>query len=120
MEVGQADATFVVRGYFPDVVAEAAQGFDPVGRDDLATAPDARAATHDPAVRHERSGNHRVLADMEDLAYLRPALDDFDHLGLQQALQRRVDVVGELVDDVVQPDVDSLGLGRSTGRVGDL
>ena len=38
-------------------------------------------------------------------------------LRLEQALEGRVDVVRELVDDVVGPDVDAFGLGRAAGGV---
>ena len=70
------------------------------------------SVTYEPAI-------WRVLADADDLADLRPALDDLDDLRLEQALERRIDVVGQLVDDVVHPDVDALGLGGPAGRLGD-
>ena len=121
VEVGEADAALVVLLDLADVVAEAAQRLDPVGRDDLGAAPDAGvAAADDPAVGDERAGDDRVLADADDLADLRPALDDLDDLRLEQALEGRLDVVGQLVDDVVQADVDALGLGGAAGGVGDL
>ena len=120
VEVGQADAALVVLLDLADVVAEAAQRLDPVGRDDLAAAPDPGAAADDPAVGDERAGDDRVLADPDDLADLGATLDDLDDLRLEQALEGRLDVVGELVDDVVQADVDALGLGRPAGGVGDL
>ena len=74
----------------------------------------------DPAVGDEGAGDDRALADAEDLADLGPALDDLDDLRLEQALERGLDVVGELVDDVVEPDVDAFGLGRPPGGLGDL
>ena len=40
--------------------------------------------------------------------------------GSRRPLSAALDVVGQLVDDVVQPDVDALGLGGATGGVGDL
>ena len=55
-----------------------------------------------------------------DLAHLGPALDDLHDLRLEQALERRLDVVGQLVDDVVEPDVDALGLGGAARGLGDL
>ena len=39
---------------------------------------------------------------------------------LEETLERGAEIVGQLVDDVVQADVDALGLGRPTGGVGDL
>ena len=119
MEGGEPDAALVVRLDLADVVAEAPQRLDPVGRDDLAAAPDPRAAADDAAVGDVRPGDDRVLADPDDLADLGAALDDLDDLRLEQALERRIDVVGQLVDDVVEADVDPLGLGRPAGRVGD-
>ena len=77
-------------------------------------------AADDAAVRHERAGDDRALADTEDLADLGAALDDLDDLRLEQALERRADVVGQLVDDVVQADVDAFGLGGAAGGLGDL
>ena len=119
MEVGEADAALVVRLDLADVVAEAPERLDPVGGDDLAAAPDARAAADDASVGDVRPGDDRVLADADDLADLRAALDDLDDLRLEQALERRIDVVGQLVDDVVEADVDTFGLGGPAGRVGD-
>src|SRR5439155_20317457 len=104
--VRQADAALVVREHLANVVAEAAQGLDPVGRDDLAVAPDAGAAADDPAVGDEAAGDHRALADPEDLADLGAALDDLDDLRLEQALEGCRDVVRQLVDDVVLTHVD--------------
>src|SRR6202795_2604855 len=88
MEVRQADAALVVRGDFPDVVAEPSKRLDPVCRDDLSSAPHPGVPADDPAVGHERSGDDRVLADPEDLADFGTALHDLDHLGLEETLQR--------------------------------
>ena len=79
----------------------------------------AGAATDDAAIGDVRAGDDRVLADADDLADLRPALDHLHDLRLEQTLEGRVDVVGQLVDDVVEPDVDALGLGGPPGRLGD-
>ena len=117
MEVRESDAALVVLLDLADVVAEAAQRLDPVGGDHLAAAPDAGvAATDDPAVGDERAGDDRALADPDDLADLRPTLDDLDDLRLEQALERGLDVVGQLVDDVVEPDVDALRPRPPGGR----
>ena len=121
MEVRQADAALVVLLDLADVVAEPPKRLDPVGGDDLGAAPDPGvAAADDPPVGDERAGDDRVLADADDLADLRPTLDDLDDLRLEQALEGRFDVVGQLVDDVVEPNVDALGLGRPAGGLGDL
>src|SRR4249920_2090158 len=83
VEVGQADAALEVLLHLADIVAEAPQRLDPVGRDDLATAPHPGSATHDPAVGHEAARDHRALADLEDLTDLCPTLDDFDDFRLE-------------------------------------
>ena len=57
-----------------------------------------------------------LRADPEDLADLRAALDDLDLLGLEHALEGGVHLVGELVDDVVEADLDALGLRRAARR----
>src|SRR4051794_10661079 len=116
----EADAALVVLGDLPDVVSEPAERLDPVGDHDLAVPPDASAAADDPPVGDEAAGDDGALADAEDLADLRAALDDLDDLGLEQALERCRHVVGQLVDDVVQPDVHTLGVGGPAGRLGDL
>ncbi|HYC07196.1 MAG TPA: hypothetical protein VEG29_04665, partial [Candidatus Binatia bacterium] len=63
--------------------------------------------------------DHRALADPDHLADLRPALDHLDDLRLEEALEGRVDVVGQLVDDVVEADVDPFGLGGPSSGLGD-
>src|SRR2546426_11021736 len=118
--VRQTDAAFVVGLDLADVVAEAPQRLDPVGGDDLAVAPDPGAGPDDPAVGDERTGDDRALADPEDLADLGSTLDDLDDLRLEKPLEGSRDVVRKLVDDVVQPNVDTLGLRGPTGRLGDL
>ena len=121
MEVRQLDAALEVREDFADVVAETPQRLDAVRGDDLGAAPDAGVAAADDApVGHERTGDHRVLADADDLADLGAALDDLHDLRLEQALEGSFDVVGQLVDDVVEADIDAFGLGGATGGVGDL
>src|SRR5882672_3458218 len=109
--VGEADAAFVVRLDLADVVAEAPQRLDPIGRDHLAIAPDTSAGPDDPTVGDERTGDDRALADPEDLADLRPTLDDLDDLRLEEPLERGRNVVRQLVDDVVKPNVDTFGFG---------
>src|SRR5205814_716890 len=118
--VREPDPALKVLLYLALVVTEAAQRVDPIGRDHLAAPPDASArAADDSAIGHEGAGDDRALADAEDLAHLRPALDHLYLLRLEQALQGRVDVVRELVDDVVGPNVHALGLGGPPGRVGE-
>src|SRR4051812_1453009 len=117
---GEADAALEVRGDLAHVVPEAAERVDPVGRHDLPGTPHPGAARPDnPAVGDEAAGDDGALADPEDLPDLGAALDDLHHLRLEHALEGGVDVVRQLVDDVVQPDVDTLGLGTAPGGVRD-
>src|SRR3954451_8023486 len=121
VEVGESDSAFVVLGHFADIVAEPAERLDPVRRDDLATAPDTGvAAADDASVSDERARDDRVLADADDLSDLGASLDDLDDLGFEKPLEGGPDVVRQLVDDVVQADVDALGLGGTPRGVGDL
>src|SRR5258706_14598354 len=73
--VGKANPALVVRLDLADVVAEAPQRLDPIGRDDLAIAPDTSPGSDDPTVGDERTGDDRALADPEDMTDLRPTLD---------------------------------------------
>src|SRR6478752_3468247 len=50
VEVRQPDAALEARRDLADIVPEAAERLDPIGRDDLAAAPDPRAALDHPAV----------------------------------------------------------------------
>src|SRR5262245_57322409 len=72
VEIGQADAALEARGYFTDVVAEAAQRLDAIGGDRFAVArpEDPGATADDPTVVHVAAGDDRRLADAEDLADL--------------------------------------------------
>ena len=63
--------------------------------------------------RRSRSSRRSRRGRPEDLAHLGAALDDLDHLRLEQAAQRGTHLLGQLVDDVVEADVDALGLGRA-------
>src|SRR6476620_2899558 len=119
VEVGEPDAALVVGEHLADVIAEPAERLDPVGCDHLAATPDACPASDDPSVGDERTGDHRVLADADDLTDFGTSLDDLDDLGFEQALKGRVDVVGQLVDDVIETDVDAFGLRCAPRRLSD-
>ena len=69
------------------------------------------------AVEDVRTGDGGLAVDLVDLAHLGTALGDLDHGRLVQALDRLLDVVGHLVDDVVEADVDALLLGGGLGMV---
>src|SRR3990172_8768364 len=119
IEPGKGDAAFEAGCDFADVVPEATQRLDPVGGDDLPASPDPGAASDDPPVGDVRARDDLALANLDDLADLGPTLDDLDLLRLEEPGEGLLDVVGELVDDVVEADVDLLGLGRPPGRVAD-
>src|SRR4029077_4013126 len=102
-----------------DVVLEPAERVDLVRGDDLAAAPQAHAAgANDATVGDVRAGDH-LAPDLDQLADLGAALDDLDLLRLEETTERLLDVVGELVDDVVEADVDLLGLRGATRGVAD-
>ena len=58
-----------------------------------------------------------TLADLERLADDRPAQVDDLLARLELAFQGRLDVVGQVVDDVVLADLDAALLGQRQGRV---
>ena len=58
-----------------------------------------------------------TLADLERLADDRPAQVDDLLARLELAFERRLDVVGQVVDDVVLADLDAAFLGQSQRRV---
>src|SRR4029078_10151189 len=98
-----------------DVVLEPAQRVDPVRRDHLAAAPDAHAAAADDAALGDRGAGDHAPPDLDDLADLGAALDDFDLLRLEHAGEGPLDVVGEWVECVVLATVDLLRLARAPG-----
>ena len=73
-----------------------------------------RAPGDDP-VEHVAPGDAPDPGDLEDLAHLGVAGDDLFDIGLQQAEHGVLDVLEHLVDDLVGPDLDALGLGQVAG-----
>ena len=116
VEAGEADAAFVAGRDLADVVLEATQRGDAVGGDELAVAIDAGTAAHDATVGHVAAGDGLAAPDAEDLAHLGTALDGLDDLWLEHAGEGGLHVLGELVDDVVEADLDALGLRGPAGR----
>jgi len=51
------------------------------------------------------------LGDGEELLHLGPAMHGFPNLGSEHAAEGRLDVVEDVVDDAVVPEVDAVGLG---------
>ena len=64
-----------------------------------------------------RSRDRRLAVDLVDAANLGAALGDLDHGRLVEALDGLLDVVGHLVDDVVEADVDALLLGGRASMI---
>src|SRR5205085_1601248 len=81
--------------------------------DDHAVADEARlGVAADLTTAYQGAGDVAELARAVDLADLRRAELHLFVLGLEQALERRLDLVDRLVDDRVVADVDALTLGQ--------
>src|SRR6266700_1473658 len=76
------------------------------------------AAAADQATAHDGPGDVADPRHPEDLPDLRGAQLDFLELGLEHALERRLDLLDRLVDDRVVADVDALAPGQLAGPVG--
>ena len=116
VEAREADAALVAGGDLAHVVAEAAQRVDAVRGDELAVAVDPCAAADDAAIGDVAAGDDLDLAHAEDLAHFGATLDDLHDLRLEHALEGSLHLLGELVDDVVDADLDALGLRRPARR----
>src|SRR5690242_3318714 len=75
-------------------------------------------AAADQATAHDGPGDIADPRYPEDLPDLRGAELDFLELGLEHALERRLDLFDRLVDDRVVADVDALAPGQLTGPFG--
>ena len=112
----QADAALEPGCNLAHVVLEAAERLDAGLDDELAAAQQpGLAAAHDSAVEDVRAGDRARLAGLDELADLSVALDLLDELRRQEALERELDVIGQLVDDLVQAHVHPGGLHRPLG-----
>src|SRR5713101_638379 len=110
---GEADAALVPGLDLAGVVLEPPQGGDLAGVDHDVVAQEAHLrGAGDPPVAHQTPGHRSYLGDLEDLADLRAAQVDLLRLGLEEADHRVADLVGNVVDDRVQPEVDLLLLGQ--------
>src|SRR5262249_49202594 len=117
VEISKAHAALKALRNFLDIVLEAFQSLQLAFEDDLSLALDA----HDRialnlAVYYIGPANYEVLADLEELAYLRRANLHFLLERLDQALNCLLEVVGYLIDDAVGTNVDA-GLLRHLGGV---
>src|SRR5690242_15049821 len=75
-------------------------------------------AAADQAAAHDGPGHVADPRHPEDLPDLRRAELDFLELGLEHALEGRLDLFDRLVDDRVVADVDALTAGQLTGPFG--
>ena len=108
VEALEQDAALEALGHLADVVLEAAERGDSrlVDAGAVAEEADARAAADEPA-RDHAAGDRAEPRDLEERANL--DLAD-DRLGLdrrEHADERLLDLLGQLVDDAVEPDLDA-------------
>src|SRR5579864_526800 len=116
LEPIEANAAVEARAHLGDVVLEAPQ------RRDLALVdhpvvphqPD-RGVARDEPLDHVAAGHRSHLRHLEGVADLGAADRDLAEGGLEQAGHRLAQLVEQLVDDGVQPDVDLLLLGELGG-----
>src|SRR5688572_26844701 len=120
--VRQLDAALEAALDVLHVFLDAAERLDrEVFGDHLAVADQADlAAALDVAIRHHAPADVADLADLEHLADLGVAVQLLAHFRLEQAAERLLQVVEDLVDHAVQPDLDAPLLRHLPGRfVGD-
>src|SRR4051794_15601950 len=117
VERPQADTALVALADLGDVVLEPAQRLDGqvVGDDDAVADQPGLRVTDDRAATDDRTRDVADARHPEDLADLRGAELDLLVLGLEHALEGRLDLLDRLVDDRVVPDVDALAVGELGG-----
>ncbi len=87
------------------------EGGDPSLVEDFPAAEDAGlGVADDPAVLDVAAGDGPDLGDLEDLADLGPAQEGLLDDRLEEADDGLLELVGELVDDLVGPDLDAFFL----------
>src|SRR5690606_488425 len=124
LNVGQAlddQPTLITRLNLAHVILEALQRRDDAVVDHCAVAQDADTRVScGLAVEHVQSGGHLARRQPERLAHLGVAVGNLPDLRRQQAGHRRLNVVHQLVDDVVEADVDPAAsaarLAAASGR----
>src|SRR5581483_6693595 len=111
-EARNADAAFVPGLDLADVIFEPPQTLESALENELAGPEDSNlAVARNRARRHIAPGGSARSPDLEHLANLGLAHDDFAILRLEHAAQQLLDVFGHVVDDVVRPDLDPLRIG---------
>src|SRR5262245_48148342 len=118
VEVLDADAALETIAHLANVVLEAPERCDAAIEDlDAITNHAQPALTIDDTTSHETAGDGADTRDLEDLANLRLAENDFALLGPEHAFHRRAHVGYRFIDDAVQLDVDAFALRGSPGVV---
>src|SRR5436190_3331816 len=108
VEVLESDAALVALLDLTGVVLEPTQRRQLAGPDHRAVAQEPRLGVpHDLAVDDHAAGDVSDLRDLEDLADLDPADDLFLVRGTEETDHRLPDVVEDLVDHLVVPDLDA-------------
>src|SRR5262249_50248015 len=109
IEVGDVDAAFHAVAHLAGVVFEALERADLAFVDLYAVAhqPDLGLAL-DHAIEHVAAGNRSGLGHAEGLAHLGPAQVGFLDDRLEQAGHGFLDLVLQLINDRMQPDIDLL------------
>src|ERR1700733_591151 len=115
LEVGEPDTALEARCDLAHIVLEAAQRVDRTLPDDGALAQEAHLrAAGDLAVAHVAPGHGADPGHPEDLAHLGLARDDLLVDRGEQTEHGRLNVLEQLVDDFVGPDLDVGRLGQLT------
>src|SRR5665213_4439892 len=113
---GEFDAAFEAGFYFLDVVLDAFEGFDgDVLCDDHAAARQAdSAAALDVAVGDEAAGDAAHPADLEHLPHLGMPVQFLAHFGFEHARQGLLEIVEDLVDDLIEPNLSLIHISEPT------
>src|SRR5487761_2325697 len=110
-EAFDANAALQAGAHFVDFVLEAAQRLGDALEQEVLAAHDAHLAADDPAAADDAARHRRTFGELEDLAHLGRADDDFAAEGLQQAGHGLLHLVNQLVNDGVELDLHPLPLG---------
>src|SRR6478752_5131666 len=111
--LAEADARLEVRADLGDVVLEATQRLDgqAIGEDDAVADDAGLRIARDRAGADDDTRDVAELRGAEHLADLGHTGLDLFELGLEQTLERLLDIVDRVVDDRVEPDIDTFTSG---------
>src|SRR3984893_652496 len=106
------DAALEPLQHLTDIVLEALERADGVlAKHGLAPLDAHPRGTDDLPLDHGAAEDRSDLGDGEELLHLRTAVNGLADLRREHAAERRLDVVEDVVDDAVVPEVDAVGLG---------